>query len=63
MSAGEVVNAQNIIGEIAVGDTKRSDLEVKNETCCSSCGYEMVYCFDIFFCPKCARVRKWVWLL
>jgi len=35
MSAGEVVNAQNIIGEIALGDTKRSDLEV-NETCCST---------------------------
>jgi len=42
MYAGKMVNAQNIIGGIALGDTKRSDLEVKNETCCSTCGYETV---------------------
>lgn len=66
MSAGKVVNAQNITGEIAHGDTKRKDLGVQKilETLCNTCGYEMVYLpAGVFFCPKCARIRKWVWLL
>ncbi len=32
-------------------------------TPCSTCGEEMMYLPQgIFFCIKCARVRKWIWL-
>ncbi len=62
-----MVNAQNIIGETILGDSNTNDLGVRKileTSLCSTCGYEMVYLpAGVFFCPKCARIRKWVWLL
>ncbi len=66
MNVGNMDFVKNIIGEITIGDTKGKDLGVQKiqTTLCSSCGYEMVYLpAGLFFCPKCARIRKWVWLL
>lgn len=32
-------------------------------TLCSTCGEEMMYLPQgVFFCIKCAIVRKWIWL-